>query len=177
MKGHKDPTGKFHPHTQYNGVRKSRDQKQKTQGVKLQSPRMQRDEYPYQPEKSEPILETELTDIYDPIMIEKRGIDTEQIDYAKLDHVAKSEIEYILEREKKLGKGETVEVTLVDVRPETSREEFKKTGSGDLGSYQYDYKIYKNGSITPFSGTAYGSISMGHVMDMNLELYDVRSMK
>lgn len=33
--GHKDSSGKFHPHTTYNGVRKSRDQSEKTQGVRL----------------------------------------------------------------------------------------------------------------------------------------------
>lgn len=44
MKGHKDSSGKFHPHTPYNGVRKSRDQSIKTQGVKLTSGiRMQRE--------------------------------------------------------------------------------------------------------------------------------------
>lgn len=34
MKGHMED-GKFHPHTQYKGIRKSRDQTTKTQGVKL----------------------------------------------------------------------------------------------------------------------------------------------
>lgn len=36
MKGHKDSSGKFHPHTPYNGVRKSQDQKLKTGGIRLQ---------------------------------------------------------------------------------------------------------------------------------------------
>ena len=35
MKGHKDKDGIFHPHTQYKGIRKSRDQSLKTQGVRL----------------------------------------------------------------------------------------------------------------------------------------------
>lgn len=33
--GHKDKNGKFHPHTPYSGVSKSRDQSAKTQGVRL----------------------------------------------------------------------------------------------------------------------------------------------
>jgi len=35
MKGFKDSSGKFHPITEYKGVRKSRDQKAKTKGVKI----------------------------------------------------------------------------------------------------------------------------------------------
>lgn len=35
MKGFKDSSGKFHPITDYKGVRKSRDQKAKTQGIKI----------------------------------------------------------------------------------------------------------------------------------------------
>lgn len=143
----------------------------------MRKKRFTNDEYPYDITKADPVLETGLDDIFDPIMIKKRGIDTEKIDHDKLDHVAKSEIEYILEREKKLGKGEMVDVTLVSVRPETSREEFDRTGKGETGFYQYDYKIFKNGKITPFAGTAFGSISMGHVIDMNLELYDVRKLE
>ena len=36
MKGFKDSSGKFHPITEYKGVRKSRDQKAKTQGIRKQ---------------------------------------------------------------------------------------------------------------------------------------------
>ena len=36
MKGHME-NGKFHPHTEYKGVRKSRDQKGMTQGVKIET--------------------------------------------------------------------------------------------------------------------------------------------
>ncbi len=34
MKGHME-NGKFHPHKEYKGVRKSRDQKEKTEGIRL----------------------------------------------------------------------------------------------------------------------------------------------
>jgi len=36
MKGFKDSSGKFHPITEYKGVRKSRDSKEKTEGVKVE---------------------------------------------------------------------------------------------------------------------------------------------
>jgi len=39
MKGFKDSSGKFHPITDYKGVRKSRDQKTKTEGVKIRKDR------------------------------------------------------------------------------------------------------------------------------------------
>jgi hypothetical protein len=35
MKGHKDSDGTFHPHTPYKGIRKSRDQTSKTEGIRL----------------------------------------------------------------------------------------------------------------------------------------------
>lgn len=47
MKGFKDSKGKFHPISQSNGVRKSRDQTAKTQGVKV---RKQRTEIKLEPE-------------------------------------------------------------------------------------------------------------------------------
>ena len=43
MKGFKDPQGKFRPTENKNGVRMSRDQSAKTQGVKFSQPRMQRE--------------------------------------------------------------------------------------------------------------------------------------
>ena len=43
MKGFKDSSGKFHPITEYKGVRKSRDQTAKTKGIKI---RKQREEEP-----------------------------------------------------------------------------------------------------------------------------------
>jgi len=39
MKGFKDSSGKFHPITDYKGVRKSRDQSAKTEGVKIRKAR------------------------------------------------------------------------------------------------------------------------------------------
>lgn len=42
MKGFKDPQGKFRPTENKNGVRKSRDQSKKTEGIKLQTLRKQR---------------------------------------------------------------------------------------------------------------------------------------
>ena len=164
MKGHKDSDGKFHPHTPYKGVRKSRDQSKKTQGVRFK--RTQQASF-YQPE---PILETELTDIF----AEVADMETGEINHHKLDKSVKENIKYILNREKLLGKDESIDIHLVTSRPETSRMEFRETGRGDSGFYQYDFWIYHGHQKTKFAGTAYGDISAGHILDMNLELYRER---
>ena len=119
-----------------------------------------------------PDLEARVDDIFD----EVADIDTGEIDLLKLDKSAQENIEFILKREKKIRTGDKIEVTLVDTRQETGSDEFKRTGSGDTGFYQYDYTIRRNGKELPFSGTAYGNISHGDVIDMELEYYDLSRM-
>lgn len=116
----------------------------------------------------EPLLQTELTDI----LTEVGDADTGEIDNNKLDKVAKKSIESILKREKFLPKGYTVDdLTQVSVREETGEIEFKKTGEGESGFYQYDFSIRKDGKPTDLGGTAFGTISAGDVIDMELELF------
>ncbi len=119
-----------------------------------------------------PDLETELSDIFD----EVADIDTGEIDLLKLDKSAQENIEFILKREKKIKTGDKIETNLVDAREETGRDEFNRTGRGESGFYQYDYNIRRNGKLLPFSGTAFGSISHGDVIDMELEFYDLSRM-
>ncbi len=114
-----------------------------------------------------PVLETELTDI----LQEVSDIDTGEVDDNKLDKVAKEGIDEILKREKFLAEGYTTNIVQVSVREETGRIEFKKTGEGESGFYQYDFDIRKDGKPTDFGGTAFGTISAGDVIDMELELF------
>ena len=119
-----------------------------------------------------PDLETELSDIFD----EVADVDSGEIDMIKLRKSAQENIEFILKREKKIRAGDRIEVALVDAREETGQDEFKRTGRGESGFYQYDYTIIRNGKQLPFSGTAFGSISGGDVIDMELEYYDLSRM-
>ncbi len=116
----------------------------------------------------EPIIETELNDIFDEVADPETG----EINFRKLEDSAINNIKYILKREKKLRSDQSISVYLVDSREETSRKEFEKTGQGFSGFYQYDYTIWNGNDRTKFSGTAYGSISHGEVLDMQLELYN-----
>ena len=118
-------------------------------------------------EEPEPILETELTDIFGDVEIE--GSKDHEIDDEKLDKVVKESIKEILEREKKLDSNDSISITQVSSRQEEQND-------GDTGFYQYDYTIFRGKERTSFSGTAYGSISAGDVIDMTLELYDEREM-
>jgi len=116
------------------------------------------------------ILETELTDI----LQEVGNMDTGEINDSKLQKVVKESIDEILKREKFLPKGFTTDITEVSVREETGQIEFKKTGEGESGFYQFDFSIRKeDGKPTDFAGTAFGSISAGDVTDMELELFKV----
>jgi len=119
-----------------------------------------------------PDLETELNDIFD----EVADIDSGEINLLQLRKSAQENIEFILKREKKIKAGDKIDVTLVDAREETGRDEFKRTGRGESGFYQYDYNIRRNGKLLPFSGTAFGTISAGDVIDMELEFYDLSRM-
>ncbi len=124
--------------------------------------RKARDELP------EPLVETELTDIFDEVADVNTGI----IDFNKLENSTKKNIEFILKRENRLGSNQTISVYLVDSREETSRKEFERTGNGFSGFYQYDYTIWNENETSGLSGTAYGSINHGEVLDMDLELYN-----
>ena len=188
MKGHMEKDG-FHPHRVNKGVSfKEREPFEiKTQGVKVSQKdlmKMQREagirgrrERTFEvtdPTGNEglPDLETGLSDIFD----EVADVDSGEIDLLKLRKSAQENIEYILKREKKIKAGDKIDVTLVDAREETGRDEFKRTGRGESGFYQYDYNITRNGKQLPFSGTAYGNISHGDVIDMDLEYYDLSKM-
>ena len=115
----------------------------------------------------EPLLATELTDI----LQEVGDADTGDINFDKLDKVVQDSIEEILKREKFLPEGYKVDINQVDVREEIGQIEFKKTGEGESGFYQYDFDVRKDGKPTDFGGTAFGTISAGDVIDMELELF------
>jgi len=78
--------------------------------------------------------------------------------------VAKS-IEEILKREKVWKPQFFVDVQEVVVRKDTIDEG---------GHYQYDFQMFKRNEKIELSGTVYGSISAGDLIDMTLELYDKR---
>ena len=174
---------KFHPITDYkkkDGVtRKKKEPFAVTRdGVKLSQLdliQMQRADIGkgrrYAMDMPDPIIETELTDIFGEVSDMESG----EIDYLKLGKVVKENIKYILNRERLLGRDEIIEINHVSSRPETGRMEFRDTGKGESGFYQYDYTILKGHKKTNFSGTVYGSISAGDVIDMTLELYKVRN--
>ena len=61
MKGHTE-NGKFHPHKPYKGVRKSRDQKVKTKGVKIRKGRWDDSNFIVMKVKNERIGSKEFTD-------------------------------------------------------------------------------------------------------------------
>jgi len=168
---------KFHPITDYkkkDGVtRKKKEPFAVTRdGVKLSQLdliQMQRADIGkgrrYAMDMPDPILETELTDIF--ADVERIDSIHHQIDYSKLNKVVQENIKYILNRERLLGKDESIGMHHVSSRQETQ---------GDSGFYQYDFFIYKGNKRTKFGGTAYGSISAGDVIDMTLELYKERNM-
>ena len=114
---------------------------------------------------SKPILETELNDILEDVTVDEttKG----EIDWKKLDKVVKENIKEILERENAWKKGFSVDIQEVgNARNDTSSEG---------GYYQFDYQILEDGKKIERSGTVYGSISAGDIIDMNLELYKMRA--
>jgi hypothetical protein len=119
-----------------------------------------------------PILQEERLE---DILQEVGNSDTGEIDDTKIEKVVKENIQEILKREKFLPEGSTVDITQVDVREETGQIEFKKTGEGESGFYQYDFTIRKDGKQIGFGGTAYGSISLGDITDMELDLFREKS--
>lgn len=151
MKGFKDKAGKFRPTEKKTGVRKSRDQSAKTQGIRLKRNTTMNE--------GEPILETELTDIFGDVEDEKNE---GQINYFKLQRVVEEGIIEILKREGKWDNDYHVIIKHVSSRPETQDES---------GFYQYDYFIWYRNESTPLGGTVYGQISASDVLDMDLELY------
>jgi len=156
MKGHMQD-GKFHPHTQYQkGTRKSRDQQVKTEGVKI---RKQRSEEP------ELVDEFQLDDILQDVTVDETtdGL----IDYGKLENLVRENIEYILKRENVWDSGFKVGIQEVG----NARNDTPDEG----GYYQFDYQIFQENRSIRKSGTVYGSISAGDVLDMTLELYNERS--
>ena len=120
-------------------------------------------------DQPEPILETELSDIFD----EVADVDSGKIDFDKLQKSAGDNIKTILKRERMLGKDEHITISEVKTIEETGADEFRRTGHGESGFYQYDFAIWKNEplKVTSFSGTAYGDISHGDALNMTLELY------
>jgi hypothetical protein len=167
---------KFHPIIDYKAVKKSERKKKEpfpvtTDGVKLsrlELIQMQRADIGrgrrYAMDMPIPMLETELTDIF--ADVERIDSIHHQIDYGKLNKVVEDNIKFILNRERLLGNDEYIGMHHVSSRQEID---------GDSGFYQYDFFIYKGNKRTKFGGTAYGSISAGDVIDMNLELYKERN--
>jgi len=149
---------KFHPITTSKGVRKSRDQKEKTKGVKIRKQRiivrLQRNV------EREPFLETQLTDILTDVTIDETP--EGDLDIRKLEKVVTENIIEILKREKIWKTGFDVDIQIVTARTDTSDEG---------GFYQYDYQIKESGKSIPLAGTVFGSISAGDVIDMELELF------
>ena len=120
-----------------------------------------------------PILETGLDDIFDdvrqtdPEFVKRYGDD--KIDDSKLTKAVGDNIIYILKREKRLKNDEHISVGNINFREETEDES---------GHYQYDYSIWKNNprKLINKGGTAYGMISNGTLIDMNLELFNTDKM-
>ena len=120
-----------------------------------------------------PILETGLDDIFDdvrqtdPEFVKLYGDD--KIDDSKLTKAVGDNIIYILKREKRLKNDEHISVGNINFREETE---------DDSGHYQYDYSVWKNNprTLTNKGGTAYGMISNGTLIDMNLELFNTDKM-
>ena len=171
MKGFKDKSGKFRPTENKNGVRKSRDQSTKTQGIKLE--RKARD--------SDFIEEPEEYELYD-ILEDVTGKDhiTHEIDTMILEKVMKENIQEILVREKKWGEGYHIVFPVGArqyVREETSKEEFERTGNGESGFYQYDFEVFKNPHDVIYQGTSWGDISHGDMIDMTLVTEEKNRMK
>src|SRR3972149_7333302 len=102
MKGFTDKSGKFRPTENKKGVRKSRDQSTKNQGIKLVSLRKQRDEDP------EPILETEMVDILEDVT--GTNDPNAQINYRILERVTRENIQEILENNGRWESGYVVDV-------------------------------------------------------------------
>lgn len=94
MKGHMED-GKFHPHKQYKGVRKSRDQKAKTQGIKLDSIRKKRaDIKPKLPKRDTP----EWNKLKDEVQ-KRFDSDFNQIQLENLNKVVPEWFEYVITTE------------------------------------------------------------------------------
>jgi len=109
----------------------------------------------------EPETEFQLDDIFEDVTgVNKIDAD---VDLNTLEKVTKENIEEILQREKKLSKGDKIILLpAVDVREEEK---------GFTGFYQFDYEVIDNHYKVKFGGTAYGSIQAGDMMDMTLELH------
>ena len=135
--------------------------------AKQEGSRKKHDEMPL------PILETGLDDIFDdvrqtdPEFVKLYGDD--KIDDSKLTKAVGDNIIYILKREKRLKNDEHISVGNINFREETEDES---------GHYQYDYSIWKNNprKLINKGGTAYGMISNGTLIDMNLELFNTDKM-
>ena len=111
-----------------------------------------------------PILETQLDDIFDDVTGTN---DSEaEINLSLMMNSMRDNIKYILNRDGKWMKGYSVGVNEIVVRKDTPQEG---------GSYHYDFQLFKGSEHLPLSGTVYGNISAGNVVDMTLELYNKRS--
>ncbi len=116
--------------------------------------------------------EFELYDILEDITGSNDPDDME-VNFPTLEKVMKENIQEILEREKIWKKGDYVSFpvgSLQHVRPETSREEFERTGSGDSGFYQYDFDLINVNNTITYQGTSFGDISAGSMIDMTIEV-------
>lgn len=113
-------------------------------------------------DEPKPILETELYDILQDVTQDETP--DGEIDFNKLRKVVRENIQEILEREKVWFDGYDVKIQEVG----TIRNDTEDEG----GYYQFDYQIFANRNAIPRSGTVYGNISAGDVVDMNLELYN-----
>jgi hypothetical protein len=91
--------------------------------------------------------EYELTDIF------------EEIELGTAEAIVKENVEYVLKREKLLGKGMHVVVPasgLVDMTPKF---------------VQVDFEVFKGHMDVIARGTAYGQISKGELMNLTVEVY------
>ena len=150
---------KFIPMTDYKKVtRKSRDTKEKEKGVVIRKQRV------HEPEP-EPFLETQLTDILTDVTIDETTHG--QIDSRKLARVVRENIQEILEREKVWMKGFDVDIQEVGI----ARNDTPDEG----GFYQFDYQLFDGDKKIEKSGTVFGQISAGDILDMELELYNQRA--
>ncbi len=166
-KGFKDKDGKFHP-TETVRIKPSSEAvatskfafkigQQTTEDLKkLKESRIEEDE-----------MEFELNDILEDVT-GKNSL-TAPVDFQTLDKVARDNIEFVLKREGKWGKNFGITFPmggLFQVRDEDHEEK-------ESGFYQIDFDLFSDIRTIAYSGTAYGTISAGDMIDMTVEIKKV----